>query len=307
MTNLTVIILQKNEFRHIQRCLKRLAPIEPRQIFVVDSPSTDGSDLIAIEMGATVVVHAYPGNQAAQFQWAIENLPIETEWILRLDADEYLTKELISEIRERLPKLGNEIAGVVLKRRHIVGWLNDKWVKRGMYPTRILRLFRRGKGCCDMKLMDEHIIVEGDVVEFEHDFIDHSLISFKEWKAKHREYAKREALSFWQGEKSGGEQSMRKSVYYKLPHYFRAALYWFYRFFVQGAIWDGPKAWRWCWQHAMWYRLLVDYEIGNLHVAYHPGMLKWLCHPCHAWRALLNAFDEVERISYQIAQSGKYE
>lgn len=39
-----------------------------------------------------------------------------------------------------------DVDGVVLKRRHVVGWLGDKWVKRGMYPTRILRLFRAGDG-----------------------------------------------------------------------------------------------------------------------------------------------------------------
>ena len=52
MTDLSVIILAKNEKLHIKRCLERLAPLEPRQIFVVDCFSTDGSDKIAAEMGA---------------------------------------------------------------------------------------------------------------------------------------------------------------------------------------------------------------------------------------------------------------
>ena len=52
MTNISVIILQKNEALHIKRCLEKLAPLEPRQIFVVDCFSTDGSDKTAAEMGA---------------------------------------------------------------------------------------------------------------------------------------------------------------------------------------------------------------------------------------------------------------
>ena len=195
MTNISVIILQKNEALHIKRCLEKLSPLEPRQIFVVDCFSTDGSDRNAAEMGATVVQREWPGYQAAQFQWALDNLPIESSWILRLDVDEYLTNELIEEIKDKLPRIEDDVDGVVLKRRHIVGWLNNSWVKHGMYPTKILRLFRKGYGRSDMKIMDEHIVVQRRVVEFKHDFVDHSLISFEEWKEKHRNYAKREAHS----------------------------------------------------------------------------------------------------------------
>jgi glycosyltransferase involved in cell wall biosynthesis len=61
MTNISVIILQKNEALHIKRCLEKLAPLEPRQIFVVDCFSTDGSERKAAEMGAMVVYHEWPG------------------------------------------------------------------------------------------------------------------------------------------------------------------------------------------------------------------------------------------------------
>lgn len=49
MTDITVIILQKNEALHIKRCLEMLKPLDPRQIFVVDCFSTDGSDKLAKE------------------------------------------------------------------------------------------------------------------------------------------------------------------------------------------------------------------------------------------------------------------
>ena len=98
-TDLAVIILQKNEKLHIKRCLEKLAPLAPRQIFVVDCFSTDGSDKIAAEMGATVVYHAWPGLYAQQFNWALDNLPIKASWILRLDADEYLYPETCEEVQ----------------------------------------------------------------------------------------------------------------------------------------------------------------------------------------------------------------
>lgn len=268
MTDITVIILTGNERLHIARCIEKLAALEPRQIVIVDSESTDGTRQIAEETAAKlgldlrVVVYPWPGNQAAQFQRALERVLLRSQWVLRLDADEYLTEALIEEIKAKLPKIGEDVDGVVLKRRHVVGWLGDKWVKRGMYPARILRLFRAGHGRSDMKIMDEHIVVDRKVVEFDHDFIDHSMISFEDWKVKHRNYAQREAISHLSGEKSTGEKAGKKEFYYKLPRYLRPFVYFALRFLVKGAIFEGPAAWRWCFYHALWYRLLVDKEIG---------------------------------------------
>ena len=109
-TNLTVIILTYNEKLHIQRCLENVKLLNPEQIYVVDSPSNDGTQEIAQACGATVVVHPYPGNQAAQFNWALDHLPIQTEWILRLDADEYLMQETIEEIKVALQSVPKEVS-----------------------------------------------------------------------------------------------------------------------------------------------------------------------------------------------------
>jgi len=325
MTDIAVIILTKDEKLHIGRCLERLAALSPRQVFVVDCFSTDGTQDIARhfaqndKMGQThfiisssdeaprlmplaeavetvvhrqvaagsnpstresipnavlerkgggngifLVEHEWPGNQAAQFQWALDNLPIEAKWILRIDADEYLTDELIAEIRTKLPQLDDDVDGVVLKRRHVVGWLNNRWIKRGMYPTKILRLFRKGYGRSDMKVMDEHIVVQRRVVEFEHDFVDHSLISFEAWKEKHRKYAKREAQSYLSGERSTGEKAAKKDAYYKLPRYFRAVAYFGIRYFLKLGFLDGLPGFRWHFWHGLWYRWLVDREIGKI-------------------------------------------
>ena len=275
MTDLAVIILTKDEKLHIRRCLERLMPLEPRQIFIVDSFSTDDTKSI-VESFATslqlqldtptikLVEHEWPGNQAAQFQWALDNLPIEAKWILRLDADEYLTDELVAEIKTKLPQVDDDVDGVVLKRRHVVGWLGNRRVKRGMYPSRILRLFRHGYGRSDMKVMDEHIVVQRRVVEFEHDFVDHSLISFEEWKEKHRNYAKREAQSYLSGERSTGEKAAKKDAYYKLPPYFRAVLYFCIRYFLKLGFLEGLPALCWHFWQGLWYRWIVDREIGRM-------------------------------------------
>ena len=274
MADISVIILTKDEKLHIGRCLERLRGLNPRQIFVVDCFSTDETKSIvesfappyphASTPSLCFVQHEWPGNQAAQFQWALNNLSIESRWILRLDADEYLTDGLIAEIKAKLPKLEDGVDGIVLKRRHVVGWLGNRWIKRGMYPTRILRLFRKGRGRSDLKIMDEHIVVEGRVVEFDNDFVDHSLISFANWQAKHRAYAKREAQSYLSGERSTGAKAAKKDAYYKLPPYFRAFAYFCIRYFLKLGFLDGYAGWMWHFWQGLWYRWLVDTEIGRM-------------------------------------------
>ena len=95
-------------------------------------------------MGAEVVEHDWPGNQAAQFNWVLDNINIDTEWIFRLDADEYLTDELVEEIRTRLPKVSDDVTGIIFKRRHI---FLDRWMKGGIYPVKLC-------GCSVMGMVD---------------------------------------------------------------------------------------------------------------------------------------------------------
>ena len=68
------------------------------------------------KLGAEVIEHEWPGNQAEQFNWALDNLPITTEWILRLDADEYLLPGLIEELLEKLPVIPESVSALSLSR-----------------------------------------------------------------------------------------------------------------------------------------------------------------------------------------------
>lgn len=257
-TDLAVIILQKNEKLHIKRCLEKLAPLAPRQIFVVDCFSTDGSDKIAAEMGASVVYHDWPGNQATQFNWALDNLTIEANWILRLDADEYLYPETIDELRGLVTDGGlpPDVTSLSLSRaRHIFGGE----IRHGK-EIEIVRVFRRGCARYAQMEMDEHLVVDyGRNYKMRGRFVDHSLMPFAEWRAKHRDYAKREAQMA-----VSGRCNANKRLYYKLPRYLRALMYFSLRYFVQLGFLDGFPGWRWNFWQGLWYRWIVDREIGRL-------------------------------------------
>ena len=271
--DISVIILTKDETLHLGRCLDKLRPLEPRGVFVVDSCSTDGTQEIARAHRATVIEHKWPGLHSVQFNWALKNCPIRTEWVLRLDADEYFLDEAIDSIKKNLPGLPSEVCGVVFARRTI---FCGRWVKRGTYPVKLLRLFRRDAAICEERHMDEHIqLLRGQSVEFAGDFVDHNLNSLEWWKNKHRGYAKREALDAIDMmnevrnphgrqiniDGQAAEKRAKKYRYYRLPPYFRAVLYFCWRYFVKGGFLEGRAGFMWNVWQGLWYRCLVDKEI----------------------------------------------
>ena len=104
LLDITAIILTYNEEIHIRRCMENVNQFA-KKVYIVDCFSTDRTVEIARKLGAEVVEHEWPGNQAEQFNWALDTLEINTGWILRLDADEYLLPGLIEELREKLPAI----------------------------------------------------------------------------------------------------------------------------------------------------------------------------------------------------------
>lgn len=277
MLDISVIILTLNEELHIRRCIENVRSIA-KQIFVVDCFSTDRTVDIAKELGAEVHQHEWPGNQAAQFNWALENLPIATEWVLRLDADEYLTPELIDELQSKLPNIDKDVSGIILNRRHI---FMGKWVKHGVYPVKLLRIFYYGKGLCELRLMDEHIqITEGCVVEFDNDFCDHNLNNLSWFCHKHVNYAIREAVEMLDIELNltgvaetdahkqisaqALQKRMKKHQYAKQPLFWRSFAYFCYRYFFKLGFMEGKEGFLWHFLQGWWYRTLVDAKIFEI-------------------------------------------
>ena len=270
MLDLTVVILTKDEELHIRRCVENVIPIAKR-ILVVDSHSEDRTQEIAQELGAEVIQHKWPGNQAEQFNWAIDNTKIDTEWILRIDADEYLMPELIAELKTVLPALDKGITGVVFKRRHI---FMGRWMRGGIYPVKILRLFRNGHARYEQRIMDEHLVLsDGKEYECENDFCDHNLNNLSWYCKKHIDYAIREAaelldLKYRFSSKHDGilsgqaaEKRAKKIKYARKPLFWRSVAYFVYRYLLKGAWRDGKEGFIFSFIQGLWYRTLVDAKI----------------------------------------------
>ena len=270
---LVAIILTLNEAQHLPRCLASLEGVVD-QVLVADCFSTDETIRIAEENGARVVQHEWI-NYATQFNWALTQLDEDTDWVLRIDADEYLTPELAAEMRETLPGMGEEVDGVICGRRMTFQGQLIRF--GGVFPIRVLRLLRYGRGECENRWMDEHIKVAGPTVNFHGELIDDNLNSLTWWIDKHNRYASREAMdllnlkykfmpvdsvaSLSGGSQAGVKRWIKEKVYARIPVGFRAIVYFFYRYVIRLGFLDGQAGTAFHMLQGLWYRYLVDAKI----------------------------------------------
>ena len=273
MQDISVIILTYNEERHIRRALEN-ARLFAKEIFVVDSFSTDRTVEIAREKDARVYQHEFV-THSAQLRWALEHLPIQTQWVCKQDADEYLTDTLIAEIDEVLPTLPEDVNGLTAPcLRKFMG----RYIKHGIVPLILLRLFKFRFARIENKLMDEHIwLTEGKVGALHHAFFDDSLMTLTEWTHKHNGYATREAIELLcieygigQGAEvhNMGDHSAkireRKLKYLKLPIFWRAFAFFVYRYIFRLGFLDGKEGFLWHFLQGWWYRTLADAKVYEI-------------------------------------------
>lgn len=272
MTQITVIILTKNETLHITRAIASVQGFATR-VIVVDSGSTDDTAAVAKQAGAEVFHHPWT-THAAQFNWALDQIKGQPSWVLRLDADEIVTPRLAAQISAGLP----DVAGIHIGRR--VHFMGQPVRYGGVFPVRVLRLFRNGAGRCEDRWMDEHIIVDGPTTNLSGEIIDDNRKSLDWWIAKHNSYANREVVdilntehqffshgtdgALGRGQQVGIKRWIKENVYAHLPGGLRAGVYFFYRYVLQLGFFDGRQARAFHVLQGFWYRYLVDAKLDEV-------------------------------------------
>ena len=266
---LSVIILTKNEALHIARAIASVAGIAER-IVVVDCGSTDGTREIAAGLGAVVLEHPWI-NYATQFNWAIDNGGITSEWTLRLDADEIVLPELAVALRGFIAK-PTANGATVNRRIHFLG----RWLRWGtIYPVRALRLWRTGFGRCEDRWMDEHMLVEGAIAHLDADIADINLNNIGWWTDKHNKYATRLAVDELLarpdsaagraiGTHARARRFIKQEVYTRLPLGGRAVALFAYRYIFRLGFLDGWQGLVFHALQSLWYRFLVDVKIREI-------------------------------------------
>lgn len=286
MTALTLIVLTYNEELHLRRCLKSVKQLNSRLV-VVDSFSTDQTFEIAKQESSEIFQHPFI-NQALQFQWAMDNCDIQTEWVLRLDADETLDEELCRNINNFISHDGYGHNGAIFNRKHI---FLGKWIKHGgRYPLPMLRLFRTGYAHIEQRWMDEHIVLDkGTSTVLKGGFSDDNLNPVSWFIDKHNKYATREMVDIklnqlfpkCDSQITGQtgiairlKRFLKQNIYLKLPYFVRPFLYFIFRYFFQFGFLDGARGFAYHFMQGFWYRALVDLKCLEVDIAWHKSMSK---------------------------------
>jgi glycosyltransferase involved in cell wall biosynthesis len=274
--SITAIVLTLNEEMHIDRCLSRIMPLVER-VVLVDSFSTDRTVEIAKSCGADVLQHAWK-NYSDQFQWGLDTAKPLTDWVLRLDADEYLEDGAQAELRRRLAGLPADVTGLQFKLK-VIFW--GRWIRHGRYySTILLRLWRNGVGQIEQRWMDEHIVLAYGRTEriTGGDLVDHNCQDIGWWTNKHNHYATRHMVDYINREyhlfaedkriretkaAARTKRFLKNSVYGRAPLYLRAVLFYLYRYFVRLGFLDGKEGFVFHFLHGFWMMMLIDAKIDE--------------------------------------------
>jgi glycosyltransferase involved in cell wall biosynthesis len=276
--DISVLILTLNEEKYIERCIKSLLTFTSN-IFIVDSNSTDKTVEISELLGAKVYKNKWPGNHAKQFQWGLDNCSIDSKWVMKMDADEYVLPGLASEINNKLESIKDNVSGIYIKRR--VHFL-DRWIKNGAYyPVWLLRIWKKEHGSMEQRWMDEHIkLSSGETIRFENDIVDDNKSGLTDWTSKHNGYATKEAIdalnkiyNFTESDiedgKLFGNSIQRKrwlrQKYDRLPLFIRPIIYFHYRYYFKLGFLDGKPGFIWHFLQGFWYRFLIDAKIYEIY------------------------------------------
>lgn len=270
--SVTAIILTFNEEVHIERCVASARRLAER-VMVIDSFSTDRTIEIAKALGAETLQRPFK-HQADQFQWALDACDIRTDWVMRLDADEYLEHALVEEVKARLPGLGPDVTGVNFKRKFV---FMGRWIKwGGYYPTVLTRMWRAGVGSIEQRWMDEHVVLSrgSSVLLGAGDIVDENLHGVGAWVDKHNRYATRQMVDFLNREyglfpidrrvemgsnaQARWKRFLRNYAFGKSPLYLRSVAYFVFRYFLRLGFLDGRQGFVFHALHGFWYFLLID-------------------------------------------------
>ena len=180
--SLSVIVITKNEESVIRRCLDSVRWAD--EIVVVDSGSTDRTVAICRDLGAKVTVTPdWPGfgpqkNRALELATG--------EWVLSIDADEWVPPGLAQELRSAIAQPGGRVAFELPRLSTFCG----RFMRHsGWWPDYVPRLFRRGSGRFSDDLVHERLVLDAPVGRLQAVLIHETLSTLEELLAKINDYS----------------------------------------------------------------------------------------------------------------------
>ncbi len=262
----SVLIPTKNEEGNLRRCLDHLRWAD--EVVVVDSNSTDQTRQIAEAYGARVIDFTWNGQWPKKKNWALRNIQFRNDWVLIVDADEWI-----------MPDLSEEIARTIRTPDKVGYYINRKFIFMGRlilhcgyYPSWNLRLIKRKYGEYEQLTtlgdtgsgdneVHEHVVVNGPAGYMKGEMLHFAFPTVQIFIEKHNRYSGWEAavelhnaktaVSGASGNKSLARRRWIKKMSRRLP--FRPTLRFLYGYVLRRGFLDGRPGYVLC-------RLLAIYE-----------------------------------------------
>ena len=247
--DLTIAIPVKNEERNLPGCIKAIGKDFASSIIIIDSGSNDRTKEIAKENNIDIVDFKWDGKFPKKRNWFLRNHTLQTKWILFLDADEYLTEEFKTEVREKL----NQEDKVGYWLSYSIYFLGSQL--KGGYPLKKLALFKIGAG--EYERIDENAWSQLDMEVHEHPHLTGEVGKIKakinhqdfrgvsHYVIKHNEYAAWEASRFVKATSNKSLSSLwtwkQRLKYWLMKSPLVGPAYFFGSFFLLGGFRDGAR------------------------------------------------------------------
>jgi glycosyltransferase involved in cell wall biosynthesis len=264
-SNVSVIIITLNEEKNIVQCLKSICKWSD-DIHIVDSYSRDKT----VELAATFTKNIHTinqGNWATIRQWAISNINLKHEWVLFVDADEWLDEDIKNEITSLVQSSPSQ-CGFYIYLKFI--FLN-RWLKHGDQYNKALRLFRPNMVHCVPDGDNECYIPSGETGILKNDLIHQDLKSFSNWIDKHNRISIMAAKKYVELREGKIDEAVLKrsnlrSSFEKLPLISRPFLMFIYIYFFKLGFLDGIEGLIYHLHHAFWYQLLIYTKVKEIEI-----------------------------------------
>lgn len=138
---LSVYMITYNNIATVERAIQSVLDLKD-ELVIVDSHSTDGTTEIASKY-ADKLYHLETTSLKEKYQFAQDKCT--HDWVLFIDADEWLSEELKREIREVVSGQSKEdYDGFIIHRKNF--YLGREIKYGGWYPDREIRLYKKEKG-----------------------------------------------------------------------------------------------------------------------------------------------------------------
>ncbi len=247
--NLTIAIPALNEEKNIAGCLQAIGGNFARQVVIIDSGSTDNTRAIAAGFGAKVIDFSWNGKFPKKRNWFLQHHRPLTQWVLFLDADEYLTDDFKKELCEAIKH--DDKAGYWLN--YTIYFMGKPL--RGGYPLRKLALFKVGAGTyeridedqwskLDMEI-HEHPVIDGKVGLIRSKIDHRDFQGIAHYVNKHNEYSDWEARRYFkiieQKKNNAGWTWKQKLKYRLMRSPLMSIIYFAGSYIFMGGFLDGSR------------------------------------------------------------------